>query len=244
MQHLLHLAVDTHVEEPLAAHLLEELAVVSLTGLHQGGEDEDRLPLIVLQYEVDNLLFGILDHLLSRGVGVGLTGTCKEQAQVVVHLGDGAYRRARILVGRLLLDGDHGRQPRHLIHIRALHAPEEVACIGRKGLYIAALTLGKERIEGQRRLARATEARDDRERPMGHIGIDILQVMFAGSVDLDRGAGPFLLVREALSLITHCLSSFLNRVRTLMSPRFTYLMPSAPSASTRMKNTPSSTRLP
>ena len=247
MHHFAHLAIDTHIEEALAAHLLEELAVVSLAGLDERSQDEDGTALIVFQYEVDNLLLGILDHLLARSVGVGLAGTGKEQAQVVVHLGDGAHSGAGILIGGLLLYGDHGRESCDLVYIGTLHATEEVAGIGREGLYIAALTLGKEGIECQGGLAATAQTGNHRERAVRDGGIDILQVMLAGSVDFDavltlpKGGRLAGLV---LCYLLHSFSSFLERVSTLISPRRTYLMPSEPSASTRMKYTPSSTLLP
>ena len=248
MHHLAHLTIDTHIEEALAAHLLEELAVVSLAGLDEWSQDEDGATLIIIQYEVDNLLLGILDHLLARSVGVGLTGTGKEQAQVVVHLGDGAHGGAGILIGGLLLYGDHGREASDLVYIGTLHATEEVAGIGREGLYIAALPLGKEGIECQGGFTATAQTGNHRERTVRDGGIDILQVMLAGSVDFD--AAPLIppkggrLADLVLRYLLHSFSSFLERVSTLISPRRTYLMPSEPSASTRMKYTPSSTLLP
>ena len=158
MHHFAHLTIDTHIEETLAAHLFEEFAVVSLAGLDERSQDEDGLALIVFQYEVDNLLLGILDHLLTRSVGVGLAGTGKEQAQVVVYLGDGAHSGAGIFVSGLLLYGNHGREASDLVYIGTLHATKEVACIGREGLYIAALAFGKEGIERQGGLAATAQA--------------------------------------------------------------------------------------
>ena len=190
MHHLAHLTIDTHIEEALAAHLLEELAVVSLTSLDEWSENKDGTALIIIQYEINYLLLGILDHLLARSVGVGLTGTGKEQAQVVVHLGDGAHGGAGILIGGLLLYGNHGRESSDLVYIGTLHATEEVAGIGREGLYIATLTLGKEGIERQGGFTATAQTGNHRERAVRDGGIDILQVMLAGSVDFDATLTP------------------------------------------------------
>ena len=108
MRYLHHLSINTHIKETLASHLLEELAVMSLAGSYQRCQNKDGLSFIIVENEFYDLLFGILHHLLARLVGVGLASSCKEQAQVVIHLGDGAHRRARILIGRLLFDGDDG----------------------------------------------------------------------------------------------------------------------------------------
>ncbi len=50
-------------------------------------------------------------HLAAAQVAALLAGPGVEHAQVVVDLGDGADRRARVRRGRLLLDGDGRRQP-------------------------------------------------------------------------------------------------------------------------------------
>ena len=75
-----------------------------------------------------------------------------EQAQVVVDLGDGADRRARVARGRLLVDRDRRREALDRVHVRLLHHLEELPRVGGERLDVAALALGVDRVEGERGL--------------------------------------------------------------------------------------------
>ena len=94
-------------------------------------------------------------------------GAGPEEAQVVVDLGDGADGGARVVAGGLLLDRDGGREALDGVHVGLLHQPEELPGVGRQRLDVAPLPLGVDRVEGERRLARAGEPGDDRERGSG-----------------------------------------------------------------------------
>ena len=100
-----------------------------------------------------------------------------EQAHVVVDLGDGADRRARVLGGGLLLDGDGRREAVDLVDIRLLHHLQELSGIGRERLDVAALTLGIDGIEGERRLAGTGQAGEHHELVPRHHEVDVLQVV-------------------------------------------------------------------
>ena len=97
----------------------------------------------------------------GRVGAVRRAGARAEQAQVVVDLGDGADGGARIVAGGLLLDRDRGREPLDRVDVGLLHQPEELPGVGRERLDVAPLALGVDRVEGERRLARAGEAGDD-----------------------------------------------------------------------------------
>jgi hypothetical protein len=62
-----------------------------------------------------------------------------EQAQVVVHLGDRADCRARVLAAGLLVDRDRRRQPLDDVDVRLVHLPEELAGVRAEALDVAAL---------------------------------------------------------------------------------------------------------
>lgn len=61
------------------------------------------------------------------------------------------------------------------------HASQELACIAAEALHIAALPLGVEGVEGQRRLARARQAGDDYQPASRYLDVDVLQVVDAGA---------------------------------------------------------------
>ena len=83
--------------------------------------------------------------------------------------------------GRLLLDGDRGREAVDQIDVGLLHLLEKLARVGRQRLDVAALPFGVNRVEGERRLARARQPGDDRELVPRNIDVDIAKVMNAGA---------------------------------------------------------------
>ena len=85
------LAVHSHVQVSLAAHALEQLAVVPLSVAHERGQDVYRLAVVALVYHAQHVVLGVFHHLLARGVAVGRAGPGVEQAEVVVYLGGGAH---------------------------------------------------------------------------------------------------------------------------------------------------------
>ena len=109
-----------------------------------------------------------------------------QQAQVVVDLGDRADRGARVARGRLLVDGDGRREALDGVDVRLVHLAEELARVGREALDVAALALGVDRVEGERRLAGAGQAGDDDEACRAGARADVLEVVLARAGD-DRG---------------------------------------------------------
>jgi hypothetical protein len=89
---------------------------------------------------------------------VGLAGAAEQQAQVVLDLGDRAHGRAGVVAGRLLVDRDRRRQALDRIDIGLVDLAQELARVGREALDVAALPLGKDRVEGQGALAAAAHA--------------------------------------------------------------------------------------
>ena len=144
---LLNLAVNADVEIALLSHLLEELAIVTLTVAYERCEDENLLTRIVVLNHADNFLFGVFYHLLARSIAVSLSGAGIEKSEVVVNLRLRAHRRPRILVRRLLFYRDDRTQSGNLVDVRALHIAEKVACVGRESLYIPALSLSIDSVE-------------------------------------------------------------------------------------------------
>ena len=73
-----------------------------------------------------------------------------EKAEVVVDLGDRANGGTRVARGRLLIDGDRGRQTLDEVDIGLVHLPQELTGIGRQRLDVTALAFGVDRVERQR----------------------------------------------------------------------------------------------
>ena len=148
-RHLAHLAINAHVQIALTHHLLKQFLVVSLAVPHKRGKHIYALAVIVIEDEIENLLLGILHHLLAREVRISIGRTRKEQTQVVIYLGSCSYRRAGVLVGSLLLDRYDRAKTCYLVHIGTLQSAKEITRIGRECLKVTALPLGKDRVECQ-----------------------------------------------------------------------------------------------
>ena len=176
---LVEFAVDLDALEALLLQLGEFLAVLALAAAHDRRQDVEPRAFVDGEHAVDHLA----DRLaLDRQAGrrrIGDADAREEQAHVVVDLGDGADRRARIARGRLLLDRDGRRQAVDLVDVRLLHHLEELAGIGRQALDIAALALGIDRVEGERRFARAGQAGHHDQRVARQVEIDVLEIVLA-----------------------------------------------------------------
>ena len=108
-----------------------------------------------------------------------LASTCKEQFEVLVNLGHSAYGASGIAIGDFLLDSYSGGNALDEVHIGLLHTAEKLAGVGTQTLYITPLTLGKQCVESQRRLAATTHARDDHQLVTRDIYGDVLEIMCA-----------------------------------------------------------------
>ncbi len=223
----LQFTVHADMQIAFLPHALKQLAIVTLTALHQRRQYQYLPTLIVVGNHFDDLLLCVFHHRLAGLVAVCLASTCKEQAQIVVHLRRRAYRRTRVFVRCLLLNADDGRQSRNLIHVRALHASEEVTRIGRERLDIAALAFGKDGVEGQTRLSASAQSGDDRQRVTRNFDVYVLEVMYACAPDVD--------FRVAHGCCSELVVSSLWRLIRFTSRRMLYSLPSAPRAFTSTK---------
>src|SRR5215207_3674419 len=119
-----------------------------------------------------------------RVMGAPQTWQCgwpmeEKEAEVVVDLCHRADRGARAARDGLLLDGDGGREAVNRVHVGAFELVEELPCVSRERLDVAALPLGVDGVEGERGLAGAGEAGDDRQAVARDHDADILQVVLA-----------------------------------------------------------------
>ena len=87
--------------------------------------------------------------------------------------------------GRLLLDGDGGRQAVDVVDVGLLHHLEELARIGRQAFDVAALALGIDGVEGERGFARARQAGEHDELVARDVEIDVLEIVLARAADVD-----------------------------------------------------------
>jgi len=119
---------------------------------------------------------------VAAGAGV-------EHADRAGQGGDAAHRRARAGRAALLLQG-HGRgQAFDGIDIRHADLVDQAPGIGGDRFEVAALGLGVEGGEGQRRLARAGHPGEHHQGVAGDVDVDVLEVVLAGATDADEAGG-------------------------------------------------------
>jgi hypothetical protein len=200
-------AVDAHAHEALRAELDEQLRLFALAIDHHGREDHQLRVLGHGERRVHHLRDGHRRELLVRMVGaVRIADARVEQAQVVVDLRDGANRRARVVRGGLLLDRDGRRQALDEVDVGLLHQLQELPGVRGQRLDVAALALGVERVEGERALARAGQARDHDQPVARQVEIEVLEVVRACAADADEIHGvPKLLALPKLPIPPHVL---------------------------------------
>src|SRR5207247_92608 len=95
------------------------------------------------------------------------------------------------------LDGDRRRQSFDGIDIRLFHEAKKLASVRRERFYVAALSLGVDRIERQRRLSRTRQPRDDGKLVAWNPDVDVFEVVFPGTPDEQRIFGHSLSKLEA-----------------------------------------------
>ena len=180
------LAVDPGAGEALLRELLEQALVLALAAAHDRREHLEARALLELEHAVDDLLRRLAgdDPAAVRAVRHADAGV--EQAQVVVDLGDGADGRARVARRRLLVDGDRRRQALDEVDVGLVHLPEELAGVGGERLDVAALALGVDRVERERRLARAREPGEDDELVARQLEVDVAEVVLPRALHDDR----------------------------------------------------------
>ena len=144
------LAVDAHLRESAGAQPGELLLELALPAAHDRREHVHALLVRREHHHVDDALERLGGDLAAAEVAMRDADVGEEQPEVVVDLGDGADRGARVRAGRLLLDGDGGRQAVDEVDVRLLHLLEELAGVGGERFDIAPLSFGVNRVEGQR----------------------------------------------------------------------------------------------
>ena len=178
-----HDAVDADAAVALRVELLEQVDELALAGAHHRREHLEADALLHREHLVDDLLRRLPGDALTADRAVRGARAGVEQAQVVVHLGDGADGRARVAVGRLLVDRHRGRETLDEVDVGLVHLAEELPGVGRQRLDVAALPLGEDRVERQRRLAGPGQPGEDDQRVARQIEVDASQVVLARTLD-------------------------------------------------------------
>ncbi len=112
----------------------------------------------------------------------------EQQLQMIVQLGHRADRAARRAHRIGLVDRDCRRHAFDAVHRRTIHPIEKLARVRRERLYVAPLALRVQRIEDERALARARNARYDDQFAGGNVEIEIAKIVLTGAANANRFA--------------------------------------------------------
>ncbi len=137
------------------------------------------------QHLLQDLLGGLARDFVAADGAVRNADGGVEHAQVVVDLGDGADGGARAAAGGFLLDRNRRAQAVDGIDFGPLHLIQKLARVGRERFDVAALALGVDGVEGERRFAGSAQPGDDGEGVARNLDVDVLQVVLPCAVHGD-----------------------------------------------------------
>ena len=180
-----HDAIDAGPDVATGLEFAEYMQMFALAVAHQWRQHHQPRAFGHGQHLVDHLADGLCLQFLVMGGAVRVAHAGKQQAQIIVNLGDGADGGARVVRCGLLFDRDGGGKPFDVIDVRLVHHRQELPRVRRQGLDIAALTFGIECVECQRRLARTRESGNHNQLVPRDGDVDVLQVMGACPSDDD-----------------------------------------------------------
>ena len=149
------------------------------------------MPSSIVEHLVDDLLRRLPRDLLATHRAVRRARPGVQQTQVVVNLGDGADRRPRVAVGRLLVDRHRRRQTFDEVDVGLVHLAEELARVRRQRLDVTALALGEDRVERQLDLPEPGQPGEHDQAVAGQIEIDPSQIVLTRTRTIRRSATPF-----------------------------------------------------
>ena len=118
-----------------------------------------------------------------------MSGTGKQQFQMVVQLGHGAHGGAGTAHRIGLVDGDGRGHAFHLVNRRAVHAVEELTGVGAESFHVTPLAFGVQGVEHQAGFTRATGAGEDRQLVGADVDVDVFEVVLSGTSNADQALG-------------------------------------------------------
>ena len=180
---VIHVPVGADADIARAARVLENFYMLALFAADDRRHDLHARALAQRHELVDDLVDGLLADLLATVRTVRRADARPEQAKIVVHLRHRADGGSWVLRGGLLVDGNGGGEAFDIVDVGLFLLPKEHTGVGRQALHIAALALGIDGVERERRLSAAGQARDDGQRVAGNFDVDVLEVIFSCAFD-------------------------------------------------------------
>ena len=185
---------------PFLRYSASSLLVFALAAAHDRRQQIKPRALRQRQHAIDHLRDDLAFDRQAGGRRIGHADARPQQPHVVVDLGDGADRRARVFRGGLLLDRNRRRQPVDLVDIGLLHHLQELPRIGRQRLDVAALAFGIDGVERERGFAGARQAREHHQLVARNFDVDVFQIVLARAANGDRTQADWRMLASAFKI--------------------------------------------
>ena len=176
-------AVDAGADIARTPRVLEYLRVLALFPADHRTHELELRACGQLHDAVNDLVDRLLPDLAPAFRTVRHADARPQQTHVVVDLRHRAHRGARVARGGFLVDGDGRGQAVNVVHVRLVHLPQKHPGVGAQALDIATLALGVDRVEGERGLAAARQARDHHELVARDLHVDVFQIVLPRALD-------------------------------------------------------------
>ena len=196
----IHAAVDPYPDITASLGTLQHLGMLALAASDHRGQQLDLRAFSHVHDLIHHLIYSLLGNLSATLRAVGNTDSRIQQTEIVINLCYRTYGRTRVTVGGFLVNGDSGGQSFDAFHIRLLHLAQELSRIGGQGFHVAPLSLCIDRVECQRGLTGTGHTGQYHQLVSGNVHINVFQVMFIGTPDLNVLPGTHLLC------FFHCLA--------------------------------------
>ena len=172
-------AVDAKAHEALRLHVVEEFGEFAFALADHRRQHHHAGVRGQAQCRIDHLRHALRLQRQFVNRTVRRADARVQQPQIVVDFGDGADGRARIVRRRALLDRNRRRKPFDQIDVGLFHQLQKLARVSRQRFDVAALAFRVQRVERERRLARARQSRDHDQPVPRQIEIDVFQIVRA-----------------------------------------------------------------
>ena len=179
-------AIHPDADETGATGGLENVLVLALLAAHLGGQQSNAAVFGKGQDSVNNLLDGLPLHGPAALGTVGLAHAGEKEPQVVVNLGNGAYRGSGVVGDAFLVNGYCRGKTLNVVHVGLVHASQELASVGRQGLNVPPLSLSVNGVESQGAFAGTGHAGNNYQLVSGNGYLYVLEVVLPGALDMDK----------------------------------------------------------
>src|SRR5690554_3061406 len=170
--------------------------------------------------EVFDLVVGIADNFFTGIIAISSRRSAGSYRENIRNFGNGTDGGSGAFGSGFLLNGNYRRKSINLIHIGSFQTTKKLPCISRKGFDVSSLSLRIYGIKSERRFSTAAQTCDNYQFFSWDFYVDVLEIMFSGSVNFyeiihsfaqNQAANLRLLKPKKKCSEEHLVLLFLNR---------------------------------